>query len=324
MIYGAWIHNKVMPSFEENIKLASSVGIKSYRSYSLASTLNVLQYLKMGNLSVHAGYYVYPEHLLTDWKSQFRPKILNYYSNISIPVVGICIGNELRDGGDDPNKKHFSPLLAKNLSSLLRESRKWLNDHGYNTPVTYAMEGISFDQDTFDFLDWSWEVAEACDIVSINLYPMGIDEWHSDKSFELNKSFLLDDKEFESRIKVFEFQLRKILEQLKKINKKMILSETGFPSATNYTLKDNLFIPDHDNSAYAERMFYFVNLINKMSSEFDNIIQTTYFYEWQDNLYHSKITNIENSPIHTSFGLCDHEGNQKLDIKKLLQIGAAN
>jgi hypothetical protein len=72
------------------------------------------------------------------------------------------------------------------------------------------------------------------------------------------------------------------LQQLGNIHKDLILSETGFPSV-------------------------------------DGRIKALYFYEWRDNLYHSKIWDVEQSPIHVSFGLCDRIGKAKIDIQRIVQ-----
>ena len=61
-----------------------------------------------------------------------------------------------------------------------------------------------------------------------------------------------------------------------------------------------------------------VVIVHRVNHEYDGIIQALYFYEWRDNLHHAKIWNVESSPIHTAFGLCDHEGNPKVDIKKVI------
>jgi hypothetical protein len=62
----------------------------------------------------------------------------------------------------------------------------------------------------------------------------------------------------------------------------------------------------------------FLARIRTVNADFNHRIQALYFYEWRDNLYHSKIWNIEQSPIHVAFGLCDRFGVPKFDIQKLL------
>jgi hypothetical protein len=62
-------------------------------------------------------------------------------------------------------------------------------------------------------------------------------------------------------------------------------------------------------------------LIRRVNSDYQSCIQALYFYEWRDNLYHRKIWNEEQSPIHVAFGLCDRFGVPKFNIKELLSRG---
>jgi hypothetical protein len=66
-------------------------------------------------------------------------------------------------------------------------------------------------------------------------------------------------------------------------------------------------------------MHEFMSLIARVNEEYKGRIQALYFYEWRDNLYHKKIWNVEQSPIHTTFGLCDSWGVPKFDIKRLVE-----
>jgi hypothetical protein len=65
-------------------------------------------------------------------------------------------------------------------------------------------------------------------------------------------------------------------------------------------------------------MAEFTGLLRQISQDYGGRLQSAYFYEWRDNLYHNKIWNIENSPIHTAFGLCDRTGKPKFDLQKVL------
>jgi hypothetical protein len=99
----------------------------------------------------------------------------------------------------------------------------------------------------------------------------------------------------------------------------MILSETGFPSAVGYHLEgDHLVVPESDNARYGELMVDFINLIRRVNDDYQGRIQALYIYEWRDNLYHYKIWNEEQSPIHVAFGLCDRFGVPKFNINDLL------
>ncbi|MBN1580422.1 MAG: hypothetical protein JXA89_06945 [Anaerolineae bacterium] len=59
-------------------------------------------------------------------------------------------------------------------------------------------------------------------------------------------------------------------------------------------------------------------LIRQINADYAGCIQAIYFYEWRDNLHHTKIWNVEGSPIHVAFGLCDRFGVPKFDLKALL------
>jgi len=99
----------------------------------------------------------------------------------------------------------------------------------------------------------------------------------------------------------------------------VFLSETGFPSAVGYHMQgESLVVPESDNVRYGQAMRQFVDLIRRMNADYDGRIQPLYFYEWRDNLHHATIWNVERSPIHVAFGLCDRFGMPKFDIKGLV------
>jgi hypothetical protein len=180
------------------------------------------------------------------------------------------------------------------------------------------MEGIVFDrQGTFH--EWMWPLIDACDIVSVNLYPMDVPAWFTFGAFEESRKFLANLRVRNDRLNLFELQLRQVLTQLERVDKPMMFTETGFPSAIGYQVEDQtLVIPETDTDLYAAAMADFMTRIQTVNADFDDCIQALYFYEWRDNLYHSKIWNVEQSPIHVAFGLCDRFGNPKFDIRKLL------
>jgi len=66
-------------------------------------------------------------------------------------------------------------------------------------------------------------------------------------------------------------------------------------------------------------MHEFLAVIKRVDMDYGNPIKALYFYEWRDNLHHDKIWNVEDSPIHTAFGLIDCHGVPKIDIKALLE-----
>lgn len=161
---------------------------------------------------------------------------------------------------------------------------------------------------------------DACDVVSVNAYPMGSNAWFTFDAFEESRRFLHDARVRNARLTLFELRLRRSLEELSRVNKPLFLSETGFPSAVGYHMEgERLVVPESDNARYGELMVEFVNLIRRVNTDYDGRIRAIYFYEWRDNLFHSKIWNVEQSPIHVAFGLCDRYGSPKFDIKALTQ-----
>jgi hypothetical protein len=320
MKIGAWIHGGGGISLDEQIALAAESGLQSIRSYGLEYAEQVAPVLRHHGLSLLAGMRVDSEPLLGDWRSQVRLDEIGRYQDLEIPLEAICVGNELREGGDAPDKKRFTARLAFSLVNILSTYRLWLDDHGYSTPLTYAMEGIVFDREGY-FHEWLWPLIDACDIVSINAYPMGHDAWFTFGAFEESQRFLQDPRARHDRLVLFELHLRRALQQLEQAGKPVVLSETGFPSAVGYRLEDeHLVVPHSDNECYDQAMREFASLLRQVNTEYNGRVQALYFYEWRDNLYHDKIWNVEQSPIHVAFGLCDRMGAPKLDIRALLGV----
>jgi len=255
---------------------------------------------------------------VADWRQQVNFEELAEITKLGVELEGICVGNELREGGDAADRKQFTARLSFSLANVLNTYRHWLDEHDISVPVTYAMEGIVFDQQG-TFHEWLWPLIDACDIVSVNLYPMGGPEWFTFGAFDESRKFLTDRRVRNDRLNLFELQLRQVLTQLERVDKPMLFSETGFPSAIGYQMEDkSLVIPQNDNDLYGAAMAEFMTRIRTVNADFNGRIKSLYFYEWRDNLYHSKISNIEQSPIHVAFGLCDRFGAPKFDIRKLL------
>jgi hypothetical protein len=317
MKFGAWIHESDL-SLEEQIIAARQSGLRSIRSYSLDYSLRAAPILKKHDLSLLAGMHIDSDALAADWRSQVRLAELAEIYNLGVDLEGICVGNELRQGGDEFEKKRFTARLSFGLANLLDAYRGWLREQGLSTPLTYAMEGIVYDEFGI-FHEWVWPLIDACDVVSVNLYPMGGPEWFTFGAFEESRKFLTDRRVRNDRLALFELQLRRVLDQLASIDKAMIFSETGFPSAIGYHLENGkLVIPENDNELYFAAMQEFMARIRSVNADYNGRIQAMYFYEWRDNLYHQKIWNIEQSPIHVAFGLCDRFGTPKFDIRKLI------
>jgi len=316
MKYGAWIHEHGLP-LEEQVRAAKQSGLSAIRSYSLDYSRRAAPVLVQQGLSLLAGMHVDGENLAADWRSQVRLDELAATTNLGVDLEGICVGNELRQGGDAVEKKQFTARLSFGLANVLSSYRHWLDEKGLSVPLTYAMEGIVYDP-YGTFHEWMWPLIDACDVVSVNLYPMGVPEWFTFGAFDESRKFLTDQRVRNDRLALFEIQLRRVLEQLESAGKPMLFSETGFPSATGYRNEEDLVIPETDNTLFASAMGEFLKRIRLVNADFKGRIQALYFYEWRDNLYHSKISNVEQSPIHVAFGLCDRFGNPKLDIRKLL------
>jgi hypothetical protein len=317
MKFGAWIHESGI-SLAEQIASANQYGLKSIRSYSLDYSQRAAPSLAEHDMSLLAGMHIDAAALAADWRSQVRLEELAAIHDLGVDLAGICVGNELRQGGDHPDDKRFTARLSFGLANVLDTYRRWMDERDITTPLTYAMEGIVFDQGG-TFHEWVWPLIDVLDVVSVNLYPMGVPEWHGWGAFEESRKFLTDPQVRTARLDIMETQLRRVLEQLQSVDKPVLFSETGFPSATDYHLEnEKLVVPESDHDLYRAAMNEFMTRIRSVQKDFNNRIIALYFYEWRDNLYHSKIWNIEQSPIHVAFGLCDRFGRPKFDIQKLI------
>jgi hypothetical protein len=319
MKIGAWIHGYDDIPLGEQIALAAENGLQTIRSYHIGYAEQVAPVLKKTGMSLLAGMHVDAEALVEGWRSQVRLDELARYHELGVPLEAICVGNELREGGDAPDKKRFTARLSFGLANVLVTYRQWLDEQGYATPLTYAMEGIVFDSEGY-FHEWLWPLVDACDVVSLNLYPMDNSGWFTFSAFEESRRFLCDARVRNDRLALFELHLRRALMQLEQVDKPMFLSETGFPSAVGYHPEgERLVVPESDDARYGKAMGEFVGLIRRANADYERRIRALYFYEWRDNLYHSKIWNVEQSPIHVAFGLCDRFGVPKFDIKQLTE-----
>lgn len=146
MIVGAWIHEGDGMTAHGQIPMAAQCGLKSIRSYDFEYAKRAAITLRQQQMSLLGGMHVDGKALVADWHTQLHIDELEAYHKLGVPLEAICVGNELREGGDEPEKKKFSATLSYNLVNLLKTYRKWLDDHGFSTPLTYAMEGIVFDE----------------------------------------------------------------------------------------------------------------------------------------------------------------------------------
>lgn len=317
MKIGAWFHAGDETPWEEQIDAAAQQGITAARSYDIGYSEHILPYLKRNGMTLMAGIDVDGEALLKDWRSQVRIEELARYHELGVTLDAICVGNELREGEFSSTGKKFSARLSFGLANVLDTYRKWLDDRGLSTPLTYASEGIIFDGEGV-LHEWMWPLIDACGLVSINLYPMDYDAWFTFGAFDESRRLLQDTRERHLRFALFELRLRRILDQLSKVNKPLCLTETGFPSATGHHAEEGLpVVPETDGPAYGVAMHEFMDVLRRVNRDCAGQIQSIYFYEWRDNLHHGAMD--WQSPIHSAFGLCDRFGAPKFDIRSLIR-----
>ncbi|MFW6288968.1 MAG: hypothetical protein ACOC2Q_04230 [Spirochaetota bacterium] len=127
MIIGAWIHNTGDTGFAEQFSAAARAGLSSVRGYSIGYSELVAPFVRENDLSI---------------------------------VSGIHVDAELRERGDDWNAKRFTARLSFGLARVIDEYRSWLDARGHPVPLTYAMEGIVFD-DRGDFREHLWPATTA-------------------------------------------------------------------------------------------------------------------------------------------------------------------
>ena len=326
MKIGAWIHDYSGQNLEEQVRHAATAGIRSVRSYHFDYSRKIAPLAKEQGMTLLAGIPVDSEGLVKEWSSQVRLDDLDSTIALECPLEAICVGNELREGGDDPATKRFTARLSYGLARLIETYRNHLERSGASTRFTYAMEVLVFD-DSLQFKDSVLPLIDACDVVSLNSYPITDEQWFGYSAFEANAEFLRNDRVWRRKLSIYEARLRNALELLMMLDKPLILSEMGFPSGVGYridgTIKGNDHIwPVHDLDAFGNRMREYVELLSQISRDYGGLLETVHFYEWWDNHYHSKIWNVEQSPMHTCFGLCDEAGNEKLDISALCALAA--
>jgi hypothetical protein len=321
MKIGAWIHGHNEFSLEEQIRTAAENGLETIRSYTIDYSERVAPALRQAGMSLLGGMHVDAGALVTDWRSQVRLEELARYHELGVRLEGICVGNELREGGDAPDQKRFTARLSLGLTRVLERYRRWLDERGLSTALTYAMEGIVLDSQG-GFHEWLWPLIDACDVVSLNLYPMDASAWFTFGAFEESRRFLHEPCVRHLRLALMALRLRRVLEQLEGVAKPLILSETGFPSAVGYHIEgERLVVPESDTLRYGEAMLAFMEMLQGVNADYGGRIRAIYFYEWRDNLHHAKIWNVEQSPIHVAFGLCDRFGTPKFDLRQLTRAG---
>jgi hypothetical protein len=324
MKFGAWIHSRSKPSLTEAILQASNAGLESIRSYTIEYSREVAPTLKQTGLSLLAGMHIDAVELVNDWRSQVHLDELAAYFELGINLEAICVGNELREGGDAFDQKKFTGALAEGMAHVLGEYHDWMAKHDVSVPLTYANEMITFNEDG-SVRPETLPLFDACDIIGINHYPMDPEGWQFVEAFKINKRLLCDPQTQDTLLGLFEKKLDTVMKAAQDFDKPVIFTETAFPSAVDWKIEGEVapgkprYVGVHDREAYQKTMRRFLKIIDVANQSFDERIKALYFYEWQDNHYHNKIWNIEQSPIHVAFGLTDHEGTPKLDISGVLQ-----
>lgn len=326
MKLGAWIHDYSDGDVEAEFAHAAKSGLRSARGYHVDYCEKVAPWAKKNGLSMMPGITVNAARLVEDWSMEVNVEGIERVAALPCDIEAVCIGNELREGGDEWEKKRFTARLSFGLARLIERYRERLSDHGRALPLTYAMEGIVFDE-RGSFHDYLRPLVDVCDVVSLNLYPMTVGQWRDYEAFDVNRAFLRERRTWRLRISEYEAHLRKTVEQLASVGKTVFLSEAGFPSGVDYVIDGKIGDHDHvwptsDNQAFAERMEEYVTLLAEVSADYDGALATAYFYEWWDNHQHQKIWNVERSPIHTCFGLCDYQGKEKVNVAALAGIAA--
>ena len=318
MLVGAWFHDDDSAPLAGPIALATACGIRSARSYDIAYCEQAAPALRSVEMRLFAGLWVDAAALAADWRSQVRYDELERLYALDLPIEAICVGNELREGGDRPEQKRFTARLSFGLANLLATYRDWLARNGLATPLTYAMEPIVFDREGW-FHEWLWPLIDACDVVSANLYPMDEAAWFGLDAFAESRRFLHERRARADRLALFELRLRRILQQLEPMDKPLILSETGVPSAAGYRVAEGgAPVPETDGACFGAALRELLGLIRRIDADYAGRIRGIYLYEWRDNLRHRKIANVEQSPIHAAFGLCDSLGAPKFAIEELI------
>lgn len=337
MIVGAWFHPSGLEKIEDSgFKKARAAGFLSARTYNYEHSEKIAGELKKHSMSLYAGVGVRTgtlfdaSGLVKDWRSQLRPDKVLKTHELGVPLVALCRGNELREylEGEPPNWR-FTGRISFALCRLLSATRDLIHEHGFTTPVTYAMEGLGLGPEG-KLLEWVAPVVEAVDIFSVNCYPMGAKDWFTLDAFEHNKRFIRNRKETNLRLARLEYRLRCLLEELEKYDKPLMLSETGLHAGIGFkkeetarrgeavirTREGERIVPVQDPEGFEKVYLQFLTMISKVNRDYSGRIKGLYIYEWRDNPYHGKIQ-TENSPVHACFGLCYVNGTPKFEISKL-------
>jgi len=241
LILGAWFHPSGLERIEDSgFDNASAAGFMSARTYNYEHSERIAAELRKRNMSLYAGVEVRSSvlmdssDLVRDWRSQLRPDQVLRTHELGVPLVALCRGNELREylKGEPPNWR-FTEKIAFALSRLLSATKSLLQEHGFSTPVTYAVEGLGLGPDG-KLLESVKPIIEVVDVFSVNCYPMEAEDWFTLDAFERNRHFLRDEEEARLRLSRLEHGLRCLLDELEKYDRPLILSETGLHAGAGF------------------------------------------------------------------------------------------
>jgi hypothetical protein len=333
MIVGAWFHPSGVRRIKDSgFSNAVKTGIVAARTYNFEHSEKISGVLKRLNMELYAGIDVNPKNLLKDWHLEIKQDHILGTLQLNVPLTAICFGNELREytEGEPPNWR-FTGRLAFAISNLLTTAKKLIREHGFNTPVTYAMEGFGLDADG-KLREWIVPIVEAVDVYSVNCYPMEAKDWFTLDAFSHNKRFLTDARETNLRLARFELMLRSLLNELEKYDRPLIISETGLHAGVDFkpvrrsgknktfaieTIDGTRIIPIQNPDNFARVYLQLSRLISRVNRDYSGRIRGVFIYEWRDNPFHRKIKS-ENSPVHACFGLCYVDGTPKFEISKIV------
>src|SRR5689334_397699 len=123
MKFGTWVHHYDDISLDSQIALAAESGLQTLRSYHIAYAEQAAPALKQAGMSMFADMWVDAAALAKNWRSQIQLEELARYHELGVPLAAICVGNELREGGDAPGDKQFSARLSFGLANLIATYR---------------------------------------------------------------------------------------------------------------------------------------------------------------------------------------------------------
>lgn len=312
MLLGTWFHNDDRNLNGQHVVSAHRRGISLVRSYTFEHIAPIVDVIRECEMSVLAGVHVDPEEVLTRPNDVSLEGEIRAYLESGVKVHAVCIGNELRDPWTKIGQWTFSEELATKFCIVLDRARELLTDLGVcELRVTYAMER------PFPWESWLQPVVNACDFVSINLFPIENRHWFGPASMDANRSMLLSRNEQKLLLLKYEVALREVLERTCAVGKRVILSETGIPSGISYEWRGERILSQHLIEPWREMLCKMMDIVVRANDAYGGCIEAVYLYEWRDNCWHSKRM-VEDSPAHASFGLCYEDGAEKVDVPQIV------